>query len=273
MKIHTRYHRAWTGNARAPARLDPSMACGPPRSAAGLLAAMLLSLALPADLAVGEEDAVEAGREALRRTGEYSWYDTRADDVRRIRVQPPRPAESRRSWFTFPSGDWLTPLAWIGIIMILGVIVFLLVRAYLARERNTAGDQTDVAQHPVGDQVDRVEELPVRVRRPAADLLHSAGQQYLAGNYSEAIIYLYSHLLLQLDRRNLIRLAKGKTNRQYLREVGRWGSLQGLVESATVLFEDAFFGRRQLERERFEAVWNRMGQFETLIEQAAGSQG
>ena len=37
------------------------------------------------------------------------------------------------------------------------------------------------------------------------------------------MIYLFSHQLVQLDRHQIIRLAKGKTNRQYLREVGPGG--------------------------------------------------
>jgi hypothetical protein len=243
------------------------------RLSVGLLVAMLLSLAAPADVALAEEDAVKAGRVALKRTGWYPWYDSKVDGVRRIRVQPPRPAQSWSGWDLFIDGDWFTPLAWIGIITILGLMVFFLVRAYLSRERSTARGEADVAHDALVDQVDRVEELPVRMRGPVSDLLHAARQQYLAGNYSEAIIYLYSHLLLQLDRRNLIRLTRGKTNRQYLREVADWVSLQGLVASAMVLFEDVFFGERQLERERFESVWNKLDQFDALVEQAAGSQG
>ena len=45
------------------------------------------------------------------------------------------------------------------------------------------------------------------------------------GNFNQAIIYYYSYQLVTLDRRQVIRLAKGKTNRQYLRETGRRGPL------------------------------------------------
>ena len=52
------------------------------------------------------------------------------------------------------------------------------------------------------------------------DLLAEARRHYQAGNYGAAIVYLFSFQLVQLDRRQIIQLAKGKTNRQYLREVG-----------------------------------------------------
>ena len=52
------------------------------------------------------------------------------------------------------------------------------------------------------------------------DLLAEARRHYQAGNYGAAIVYLFSFQLVQLDQRQIIRLAKGKTNRQYLREVG-----------------------------------------------------
>jgi hypothetical protein len=273
MNIDSQQRRGSTWDARTWVHVGRRLACGVPRRSLGLLAVLVLSLVALADVAVAEEDAVEAGRAALKRTGWYPWYDAEADDVRCIRVEPPRATPAWSGWDLFVHGDWFTPLAWIGIITILGIMVFLLVRAYLSRERSTAHGAVDVAQDQLGDQVDRVEELPVRVQRPASDLLNAAREQYLAGNYSEAIIYLYSHLLLQLDRRNLIHLTKGKTNRQYLREVGRWVSLRGLVESAMVSFEDVFFGERQLERERFESVWNQMDQFDALVEQAAASQG
>ncbi|NIP85135.1 MAG: DUF4129 domain-containing protein [Planctomycetales bacterium] len=237
-----------------------------------LLAGLLLVLAGPHPRAGAAEDAVEAGREALQRTGWYPWYDAGADEVRRIRVQPPEEAQrTAPTWDPFLDGDRFTPLAWIGIVTLLAALVYLLVRAYLARQHRRQEGATPGGPHAVGQQVDRVEQLPLRIRRPAADWLAAAGQHYLAGDYREASIYLYSHLLLQLDRRHLIRLNRGKTNRQYLRELGPWASLQGLMENAMVLFEESFFGKRQLDRARFEAVWQRMDEFETLVAQAAAA--
>jgi hypothetical protein len=59
-------------------------------------------------------------------------------------------------------------------------------------------------------------------------------------------------------------LSKGKTNRQYLREVGHRAPLRQLVEQTMVAFEDAFFGRHSLDQTRFESCWFRVGEFEKL---------
>ena len=73
-------------------------------------------------------------------------------------------------------------------------------------------------------------------------LLGQAREYYLAENYDEAIIFLFSYELVELDRRSLIRLAVGKTNRQYLRELGARTALASLLGQTMVAFEDVYFG-------------------------------
>ena len=111
----------------------------------------------------------------------------------------------------------------------------------------------------------RVEALPTAVARNRDDLLAAARHCYRQGNFREAIIYLFSYQLLQLDRSQLIRLAKGKTNRQYLRELGRRLVLRSLLEKTMVAFEEVFFGNRSISRARFESVWSALDQFEALV--------
>ena len=60
-----------------------------------------------------------------------------------------------------------------------------------------------------------------RSRARKAGLLEEARRSYEEGDYNTAIVYLYSYQLVKLDQNQWIRLAKGKTNRQYLaRTVG-----------------------------------------------------
>ena len=92
-----------------------------------------------------------------------------------------------------------------------------------------------------------------------------ARTHYEQGNYSEAIIYLFSYELVELDRSALIRLAKGKTNRQYLREAAATRSMKPLLERTMVTFEDVFFGRRTLDRSGFEACWKQLDEFQSLL--------
>jgi hypothetical protein len=252
--------------------------------AVGLLGILLPAVLLPDVLPPGmcgaaawgqtpaEPDGVDTGREALRDTGSFPWYDETNDQLRRIEVKPPKAPRTSQfgnaNWF-FGSGDWFTPLAWTGIALLLGLIVYLLVRAFLLREKAAARAATHDDDAGVGENVDRVDQLPIKLRRPTSDLLSEARAQYQAGNYAEAIIYLYSHLLVALDKRSLIRLAKGKTNRQYLREVSTRAGLRGMLEQTMIVFEDVFFGDHRLERDRFESVWNRLDEFDTLLDEAS----
>ena len=68
----------------------------------------------------------------------------------------------------------------------------------------------------------------------------------------------------QLDKFAVIRLARGKTNRQYLRESGKAPPQRQLLEVTMHTFEDVFFGRRVLDRRGFEACWQHVSQFENL---------
>jgi hypothetical protein len=78
------------------------------------------------------------------------------------------------------------------------------------------------------------------------------------------MVYLFSHQLVTLDRCHRLRLEKGKTNRQYLRELANSGDLLAIVRDATRAFEDVFFGRHSLTRERFEQIWGRLDRFHSL---------
>ena len=232
------------------------------RLATALTSAAVIHLGAMFVAAAGDgEAAVEAGRDALNENGDYNWYDDQLDDIRRIEVEVPKKDEGSTNTNNnvnslFAGGDWFTPLAWIGIALLLGIIVFLLIRAFLAREQGThSSAAVDDGEETATDQLDRVEELPVQIRRPRSDLLSEAGEHYEAGNFREAIIYLYSHELVQLDKRDLIHLTKGKTNRQYLSEVAGRSGLHGLLQQTMIAFEDVFFGDHNLTRERFESCW------------------
>ena len=60
-------------------------------------------------------------------------------------------------------------------------------------------------------------------------------------------------------------LAKGKTNRQYLRELQARADMAPLLATSMVAFEDVFFGGHSLSRERYEECWQKAMQ---LLESA-----
>lgn len=235
-----------------------------------------LALVLLARPAAADDDPVKTGKEILSGSGRVPWYDRGQDDVRPLHVVPRDAADSKNrgsQWTknnTTTTGGGRLPrvsflgaaLQWIGLSLLVGLLVLialLVARAFLKDEVSD-----DVHLRKVIDSVrdaDRVEALPFAVRKPTGDFLAEARRLYEAGDYSEAIIYLFSYQLVQLDRQHLIRLSKGKTNRQYLRELRQRPMLRSILELTVVNFEDAFFGRKTLTRERFEASWQKLDDF------------
>jgi hypothetical protein len=128
-----------------------------------------------------------------------------------------------------------------------------------------AGSVRSRGGRPIAGATALIERLPVPVDRAHGDLLGEARRLYDQMQYGRAILYLFAYELLQLDRHHVIRLARGKTNRQYLRELTRVSPLSPPLERTMVAFESVFFGRQALDRGGFEACWQELPQFENLL--------
>jgi len=247
----------------------------------GLLA-LLPGPAWAADV-VRTDAAIEAGREALRGRTRFPWYDTEQDALRRIDVQPPADtAENRRSTWqgslpdssapsfgTDWSGLWavIEALIWSGLLALLIWLVYFLARSYL--RQHSAPEAEEAVADLARSEEDLIENLPFDVRRPQADLLAEAKRLYELGAYAQAVIYLFSYQLIRLDRGQHIRLARGKTNRQYLRELQPRPDLRGILERTMLVFEEVFFGHYALDRAGFERCWERLDEFHQRLSEAA----
>jgi len=222
-------------------------------------------------MTVETDNAVQSGRQALDSWWGYPWYDPATDGVRRIELREPYDWSWLRDWLR----DWIPEVsfpdsalkwaAWLLLAVLLGAILYHLLRYFhdrlgKARER-TAEDGAD--REPV-----QIELLPVAPQRFRGDLLAEATRLYEAGDFAQAVLYLFSYELAQLDKNQLIHLGKGKTNRQYLRELPRIAGLRRLLERTMVAFEDVFFGHRPLGRAQFEACWADVPQFEAFLREA-----
>ncbi len=161
-------------------------------------------------------DPVTSGRDALDHwVGSYPWYDSKTDAVQRVKV--PKPWNWNLHWMS-SLGSLLQALAWLAVALLLAALVYFVVRAIMQRERRkSGGDEVE----PAG-RADRVEALPLPVDARHLDLLAEAQRCRQQGEYGRAIVFLFSHQLLQLDKHGRIHLARGKTNRQYLREIRPW---------------------------------------------------
>lgn len=240
-----------------------------------------------------DDRAIEAARDALGQRNRLPWYDAKRDDVRAIDVpptdlgqfsnresrwkaKPATPASGTgNQWQGFGTfgevlGTLLKIAFWLLVAGILAVLIYLLVAAYLSRENaavtTTARSTTD---NDLVDENERISSLPFTMARPRGDLLDEAMAQYQSANYRQAVIFLYSYLLIQLDRHQQIHLARGKTNRMYLRELRQRPQLQAILERTMFAFEDVFFGNHAISREGFEACWNQLDEFHKHVEQAS----
>lgn len=249
---------------------------------ARIITVCFLFLAIPR-IAVAEIDGIESAQKALR---SQPWYDSESDGLKPIELAEGEEVE-RADWrgVKRPEWDWSTNMnlggitmgwlgelmklmGWVALIAVLGLIGYVLVKAFMDLEGTTAtsGSIDEMEEQQTHEQ--RVENLPVQLRQKKGDFLQIAREAYEAGNYHDAIIYLFSYRLIQLDRVGYIRLAKGKTNRQYLMEMTRTNDLQKILGQTMVAFEDVFFGKHDLTRERFENCWSRNDQFKTLLGEA-----
>jgi hypothetical protein len=227
-----------------------------------------------------EQKAVQSAKEALARGGRFPWYDRAKGDVRRLHMTPrqseldrgekwegqnapARPVTTTGTRASFFGGA----LQWLGLtvlVLLLGVIAYLIVSAFLKEEVSETGAVRKVVESR--RDADRVEALPFQVRAANGDFLSEARRLHEAGDYSQAIIYLFSHELVALDKQHVIRLTKGKTNRQYLRETRHRPALIGTLECTMIAFEDAFFGKKSITRETFERCWQQLDAFQAELD-------
>lgn len=226
------------------------------------------------------EDSVRRGREALGDMAFAPWYDAEKDELKRVNVRPPRKWE----WVEWVvdlfqgigsvdwDGSWLGTF-FSGLSTVVQLLIYALIFAVLLglaylfirifsrwRDRRRGGDDEDELEEEQLQQA-RLDALPMQLSAPRGDFLAEARRRYEAGDYSGAIIFLFSHELLQLDRHQRIQLERGKTNRQYLREVRNEPFLAGVLHRTMIAFEDVFFGHHALDRLRFEACWNEVDEF------------
>jgi hypothetical protein len=214
-----------------------------------------------ATLAAGSADeSVQSGRAALGSHWSYPWYDESTDGARLIPIEPEqvaKPEKAQEYPTSAPSGGSNEMVVVVIGAILLGGLAWILARAYLKAESAAVVVETRSSREI---DIARIEHLPFHLAAGKTDLLAEARRLYEQQRYGEAMVYLYSHQLLELDRLHVIHLAKGKTNRQYLREIVRQSAggaagaqVKDQFSASMVAFEDVFFGHHELERARFEA--------------------
>jgi len=231
------------------------------------------------------KQAEASARESLKSRA-YPWYDAGSDTGKQpeieVHAEPSEealdPGNRKSDWVyvetatsTGPSATmppWLAALlevlTWgVLAVVVVGAAVLLWWAFMVTATQSPDRHQAAPATIDRTTDVDRVEELPFNIR-PQSDLLAESRRLFEAGDYTQAAVYLYSYKLLMLDRAQHIRLTRGKTNRQYLKELSIQ-PLRDILQPTMVMFEDAFFGKHGITRKRFESCWDQVQPFENLI--------
>ncbi|QDU62248.1 hypothetical protein Pan216_31150 [Planctomycetes bacterium Pan216] len=212
-----------------------------------ILSALIIGGALSAEESGAA--AVDHGKSALRK-GSFPWYDAEKDAAKPL-FPPKRRPPSNLPAANPGAGSILNILMYV----ILGIVAGLLIYLVIAALRSHSFEREEPRAKQASSQSDRIEALPTQVRK-VDDYIAEAERQFAAGNLGLAIAYLFSHQLIILDRASIIRLAKGKTNRQYLHEVARHApSLGPTMELSVGIFEESFFGHHPIDRDRFDRFW------------------
>jgi hypothetical protein len=240
------------------------------------VALVLAAAAAAASAWAGEAPALKPGpppdpapvREALAR-GEYPWYDARSDRVKP--VWPPR--EWNLDWLDRRVGrfklGWLPSAGALNalVLTMAGLTVLLFVLAMLWRQYQPARETPRLARAG-GVAAARLERLPEGLRPETLDPWSEAVRCRARGDYARAVVCLFAHQLLTLDRLRKIRLVPGRTGRQLVRGINDQ-ELHGWVDVTLRLFEAVYYGRRIPSAESFEVVWLAAEAFQRRVAEGA----
>ncbi len=236
----------------------------------------------PVDVVHGESDFRDQVRENLRSSAQHEWYDGTSGKLTRPTLRSASPPNEPRDWTLKPSqrvtsggrawsgssgNDWIWPVLFATVVMlILGTIYFLRTVGRAGSSRSSIPDRTRDPQLQA-----RAEELPFELPRTGEGVLEMARRLAIEGRFGEATVALYGFQLLMLDRVQRIRLAKGKTNRQYVRELRQAEPFTSILSETMVAFERFVFGGHLTTSATFYGVWNRVEEFETKLAAEAGT--
>ena len=230
------------------------------------------------------QDDVEVGQKAFAKKN-YPWYDADQDAAKRVELRE-RPAARSYNRSNIPlkpfrknpaANNWnwnfgssffggLSFVAWTVIIAVVVAVAAILFWAFLRIGFNEPERIDDVPRRSIAESI---EQLPFELDAGFGDFRQLAEHWYQSGDYQKAMIYLFSHVLVSLDQKGLIRLRKGKTNRQYLRELRALRPLANYFQRVMVPFESVFFGDHELDKQDFETCWNQLGDFQAGVEQTS----
>jgi hypothetical protein len=149
----------------------------------------------------------------------------------------------------------------------IGLIIYAVSKTEMDSKPTSRGRGKKQSQSPDEQMIERMKHLPAELRRTDVNLRSEAERLMREGQYDQAIILLFGHQLLLLDRTGMLRLNRGKTNRKYVRETRSADpkSAKRLQRTVTA-FERSYFGRHTIDQREFSDLWRQNEQLEADIE-------
>ena len=150
----------------------------------------------------------------------------------------------------------------IGVLLLIGLVVWVFMTSRIDIGSDTVSSRSDRSL------AESIRHLPFEMDVKQGDFRQQAQAAYQAGDFRKALVFLFSHVLVTLDQAKLVRLKKGKTNRQYLRELSPSPSLVKYYGDVMVPFEQTFFGDYPVTKEIFEDCWQGLDNFQSSVDAA-----
>ena len=191
---------------------------------------------------------------------------------------PPRPERAPapiRSERSAPrSLEGLRTVAEILFWTLVGAAVLALVGAIFWALRQTAlgGVGKEKEKKARQDRERRLEAIAPEARERVDDLGTAAENALAAGDLRLALVYFFSWLIVESDKRGLLRARRGKTNREYWLELAVNPGVRTIYKATMDAFERVYFGGRTISREEFDDVWRLREPFVAAMERLDAEQ-
>lgn len=229
-----------------------------------------------------EQNLSEKDAELLSRSTNSIWYDPKskkvsssypkqsvldASDRHQAVAEPETPADPTPSSAFDAIGELFSLLFRSWQVILIGCLILLLVVVTYFVLKNTGVyvRRYEVRREERPRSKASIKDLPFELEQTNLGLLAQASLYRDQGEYSKAIVYLFSHVLVEMDHARCIRLARGKTNRTYIRELRGREKLRGFTTQIVSAFEYAFFGKHTLSKDAFEKIWQQLPAFESYL--------
>lgn len=250
---------------------------------------LLLAAFLLAGLACATADADEEFDSAFQ-SSKIPWYDIETGQLKQSDA-PQRPESSVSDRNRIPplqakkkgqqipmqqpapaapvarsAGTIGTSLIYIAGIIFAVLLIGLLIYGFLQLESGEGGEDADEKGKRKRKIRDHIRHLPFEIEEQDGDFESFAEKSLREGDYSKAVIYLFADVLVALSEAGLVRLQRGKTNRQYLNEIWEHGEVRPYYRKVMTAFEDAFFGKHEIEKSRAEECFAERPAFDAAVE-------